>query len=771
MQRRRVLALLLLAHGLAGCAREPAPFSDQNASALVRILAGAIGSRPIGTPANARARAYIIDQLRIFGFEVRVQEADARAGSAGLTARVSNIIAVRAGRRPEAIGLLAHYDSVSDSPGAADDALGVAISLEAARVLAARTDRNWSLMVLLTDGEEAGLMGARALMTDREVTSRLQTYINIEAIGSAGQGVLFETGPGNGWLLRPWARQAPHPRGASFGIEVYRRLPNDTDFSILKRHEIPGLNLAAIEDSYAYHTARDTPDRLSPAVVRRTGEQVVGLVSALDKMDITARSNTDVTYFDIGGTAGVTYGPVVFWVVAVGALLLGVLAWVKVTAAAIRRAGVLRWLLTCFWTLIGAALVVASMIGATWALRAAREVNHPWYARPDRLFVLMFIVGLAVSWSVARLGRWLPERARGLRHPLVVWSVMLPVWIVLASASVWLAPGAAFLWVLPLLVAGLLLSILPLGSETWVRVASVVVLAVVGTLWLRDTVVLLRFVVAIFGRLPMVTPVFVYAAVMTVSTLMVAPPFVAAMVTLRPLLRPALVTSLLLVAVAVSAGAAYVAPAYTYEQPLRRHVRALQEHGEGQAIWEVASVEPGLDLGSGAPTDWRPVSTAAPATIPWSRRRWPFVFRTTGPTLGAPPLGVAGFTIQPVAAGTELALTVLPREPGLAISFVLASGIAPARSTLPGVFRHGHWTATYLAPPPEGITFRASFGAVDAARLADTRILVTADGFPNGEGWQRLPGWLPQERAVWTAEATWVVVPSPVPLASTPPLR
>jgi acetylornithine deacetylase/succinyl-diaminopimelate desuccinylase-like protein len=116
MRRRSVLALLLLAHGLAGCAREPAPFSDQNASALIRILAGAIGSRPIGTPANARARAYIIGQVRIFGFDVRVQEAEARAGSAGLTARVSNIIAVRAGRRPEAIGLLAHYDSVSDSP-------------------------------------------------------------------------------------------------------------------------------------------------------------------------------------------------------------------------------------------------------------------------------------------------------------------------------------------------------------------------------------------------------------------------------------------------------------------------------------------------------------------------------------------------------------------------------------------------------------------------------------------------------------------------------
>jgi hypothetical protein len=298
-------------------------------------------------------------------------------------------------------------------------------------------------MVLLTDGEE-GLMGARALMTDREVTSRLQTYINIEAIGSAGQGVLFETGPGNGWLLRPWAHQAPHPRGASFGIEVYRRLPNDTDFSILKRHDIPGLNVAAIEDSYAYHTARDTPERLSPAVVRRTGEQVVGLVSALDKMDITARSNTDATYFDIGGTAAV--------------MRTGRVLGCRGGSPTARRPRVGEGYCGRHSAWRCAPMVVdlfldarrvlsrrASMIGATWALRAAREVYHPWYARPDRLFVLTFIVALAVSWSVARLVGWLPERARGLRHPLVVWSVMLPVWVVLASASVWLAPGAAFM--------------------------------------------------------------------------------------------------------------------------------------------------------------------------------------------------------------------------------------------------------------------------------------------------------------------------------------
>jgi len=178
--------LILAAISTAACSRPPGLFSEPNARSHVNMLAGTIGSRPIGTPANLKARNYIVDQLRLFGYDVRVQDADARRAPIGLTARVSNIIAIRPGQRSESIGLLSHYDSVPAGPGAADDGLGVAVSLEAARVLAARAYRNWSVMVLITDGEEAGLLGATALVTDREVTSRLQAYVNIEAIGSSG---------------------------------------------------------------------------------------------------------------------------------------------------------------------------------------------------------------------------------------------------------------------------------------------------------------------------------------------------------------------------------------------------------------------------------------------------------------------------------------------------------------------------------------------------------------------------------------------------------
>ena len=168
------------------------------------------GSRPIGTPANARARQYVIDQLRLFGYDVRVQELDARRPEVGYTARVSNIIAVKAGPDRNAIALISHYDSAPEAPGGSDDGLGVAVSLEAARVLAARTDRKHTLFVLVTDGEESGLMGAAGLVTDRDVMDRLNAYVNIDSTGSAGPARALRNR-----ARQRVARQAVGPIGAA----------------------------------------------------------------------------------------------------------------------------------------------------------------------------------------------------------------------------------------------------------------------------------------------------------------------------------------------------------------------------------------------------------------------------------------------------------------------------------------------------------------------------------------------------------------------------
>lgn len=722
------------------------------------MLAGTIGSRPVGSPANDRAREYVVDQLRRLGFGVRVQTADARRPELGLTVRVHNVIAVMEGPRQDAIALVSHYDSSPFAPGAADDGLGVAVSLEAARTLLAGGTLQHTLAVIVTDGEEAGLMGAAAFNTD-PFAQRLGAFVNVEAVGNDGPSLLFEAGPGNGWMVDAWARSAPRPRGGSFVTEVYERIPNDTDFSILKRLGVPGLNFAAIGDGYAYHTARDTADRLSIETLSHTGHTVVRTIEALDRMDITRRTLDQPAYADVLGRTAFVIGPGLNALLTGMALLLGVLAWGRTVRASVTSVGAGRLLLTAVWSVAGALVVLAAMIGAAWLLRASREVYHPWYARPERLFVLTALLGALAGWGVTRLGAWLPHGARGTRHPTLAWALALPVWLVLAGVLGYAAPAAAYLMTIPLLTAAVLLMVTPSGRAVPLRAASLVSFAVNATLWGWILLQLLDFAVGHFGRMPLITPVWVFGALMFVGAIVLAPPAIATLIG-RPLRRPGLATALLLVLVASAAGWAYLAPAYTPEQPLRRVAWYVQDSDRTEATWQVASIEPGLDLAANAPFDWTPAIDAPPAAIPLPPRRHPFVFRATAPADAAVPAHVmigrrrAGDTI-------EFTVAVTPSEPGLSATFVMPEALTPARPNLPGIIRRGRWMARFGAVPPEGTAFRAAIPASDEARLGEIRVLVSSPRLPGGTGWQGLPGWLPQERTVWSSEAAYVVRPLP----------
>jgi hypothetical protein len=154
-------------------------------------------------------------------------------------------------------------------------------------------------------------------------------------------------------------------------------------------------------------------------------------------------------------------------------------------------------------------------------------------------------------------------------------------------------------------------------------------------------------------------------------------------------------------------------------------------------------------------------------SVPWGVLPHPFVFRATAPSLGPAPMTIGALSADPVAAGTELSVTVIPKRPGLAITFILPAGLEPARSSLPGIDRRGRWTATYIAPPAEGIVFRASFGKIAPPALRDLRIAATVQG---GRDWPP-PAWLVEARTAWTVDATWIVAPFDLPIAPVPPLR
>jgi hypothetical protein len=762
----------LCAASLAGCAARPTAFSHQNARTHVNQLAGAIGSRPAGSEGNRRAREYLVDQLRFFGYTVRVQESQAQRADLGMSAHVFNIIGIIPGARPEALGLVAHYDSRATTPGAGDDALGVAVALECARLLAARPARQHAVMVLLTDAEEDGLMGAAALVRDPEVRARLRAYINLDAVGADGPVPLFQTGPANGWLVGAWARAGAARRGGSYQVEIYKRLPSDTDFSVLARAGIPGLNFAAVGDGYAYHTPRDTPDRLTTRAIAEMGTTALSTAESLDRADLAQRSGQQAVYFDLGGVRALVLRSSFSRALSVLAIVLATMALVRttrVTAGAGGAGGVVR---TFAWAVVGVLLVTAALLGVTALLRESREVYHPWYAHPWRLWVLLVLTLFVTVEILLRAGERLPPGWRAVRHPSAVWMVTLVCWLAMAVAAEGLAPAAAYLWSLPLIVLALVTLAAPAADRSAAGVSAVLVLAVSGVLWLPEGREMLRFGVPMFGRLPILTPVAVYPGAVLLIAAMVAPAVLAADMASVPPLPDAqvtpgrrrlriLLTPALLVALSMAFAACYLAEAYTFDRPLQRAVQYVADHATGRAVWEVAGVEPGLDvdLSRGAPGGWVPATGPLLAGVRATALPHPFAFRAPGAVQPAPIQATVRSAAGPGSA-IQVEVAVTAARSGLTLLFLAPPGVVPARSSLPGVVRDGAWVASFAAAPAGTTVLSATLPASAATRLGEMRVGAVDRRLPGGQGWLGQPPWLASARTVWHARSLHLVVPA-----------
>jgi hypothetical protein len=776
----RFATLALLVGTLAGCARQSeVPFRVDNARAHIDRLTNA-GPRPTGSAANREARAYLVDQLKLYGFDVRTQTVDASRPEYGRTMRVTNIVAMRPGARHEALALVAHYDSVPGAPGAMDDGIGTAVALEAGRILAgAQPPLRHTLVVLLTDGEEFGLMGAVGAMGDPELRARLKGYVNLESTGSTGPAILFESGPGNEPQIRAWAHAAPRPHGSSYALEIYKRLPNDTDFSVLKAAGIPGLNMAPVGNSHDYHTSRDTADRVASDTLLQMGESAVTTLRAMDALDRQA-GDRDVRFASVLDRTVIVLADWQGRLLAIVAIGLGVFAWIRMVRHLAARDAI-RFIATGLWGLLALAAAIGAMVGASWLLVASSAVHHPWYASPMRACALFVAAGALGPWLLTRAAWLAPERVRYLREPASVWALVLPAWCLVAGFFEWTAPLASPLWVVSLAIAGAALAVIPPGRTGLMRAASTLILAVTVALFLRDGLMLFDFMVAVLGRLPIVTPVWVLPLFVAFVGLMIAPPVAAATIGFVEGRRGhGMAGGVLAAAFALSLGLAYLAPPYTADRPARRSVVYVSDAISGQAWWEVAGNEPGLDLTHSAAeaARWQAVDRGSriPASVAVGAASGAFRFRRSGDRTPAPARVVARVVPAADAAGlVDYEVAISPERDGLGATLHLPPGVVPVRATPAGTQPNDRWHATYLAIPPEGITFRARVPAAASASLTSAVVVIGSWALPgtetSGTATRRLLPWLPQERTDWISYAQWVVAPESAVEPPLPPVE
>ena len=458
----------------------PAQFSA--ARALSRISEFASQPHPTGSKANEKVRAYLVATLRGLGAEVQVEETTGRRIYRRFVRqkRVQNIVARLPGTdNHRAVMLVAHYDSVPAGPGAADDGAGVSTILEVVRAVQAGPALQNDLLILLTDGEEAGLLGAAGFVAAHpDLSRRVGVLLNLEARGSSGPALMFETSTGNGWLIPEFARAAPYPLASSLMYAAYQLMPNDTDLTELRKTGVGAFNFAFTETDRNYHSPDDTVANLDPRSVQHMGANVLALVGHFGALPLAEVQAPDCVYFNWIGQRLIFYPNWVAWIVAVATLVLLFFAFLGGGREARPRLSFAS--LGAFFVLL---LFVSLGMLLAWA--ALRPLVGHSLGRGDTLGNLLLFAGLlGLGFLIGGLTlRCLNARLGALNLA----AGMLLVIALVAIVVLCLLPGASYVLQWPaLLGAGSLLLARraggPAGRAGWGMLCAVPVLLLLAPL-------------------------------------------------------------------------------------------------------------------------------------------------------------------------------------------------------------------------------------------------------------------------------------------------
>jgi MFS family permease len=431
---------------------EPTSFSAERA--MRHVEAVATGTRFAGSPNHARTRRYIQAELQALGLRPQLQQTavvnrfsedvDPEAGT------VTNIIARIPGTASSgAIALNAHYDGGPGGPAASDCGSCVATLLETARAVRAGAPLRNDVLLVFSDAEENGDLGAAAFAGQSPLIRDVDVVLNWETAGSHGPSMLL--GSNSSWLVKQVLAGAPQARTYSVLPSLFRGLfgPQqlNTDTQEYMDRGVAGVQFLYLRGTTDYHTVLDNTQRLGRGGLQMHGDYAIGLVRRLGGAELTRRTGDRSTYFNITGGVIVQYGPAV-------AILLALIAaglFVAALAAGLRRRRLtVRGLLGGVLAFPLVTLVATLVTFFAWlVLKAAVPDLHVFSLGSDQnAFFVFGLVALAVA-VFAALYQPLLRRAHtdNLALGALAW------WVVLAMAFALAAPSAAYLWTWPTLGA------------------------------------------------------------------------------------------------------------------------------------------------------------------------------------------------------------------------------------------------------------------------------------------------------------------------------
>ncbi|CAM3826380.1 M28 family peptidase [Litorimonas haliclonae] len=395
---------------------------------------------PVDSDANDEVRERLVAEITDLGFEPIIRDdfiCKPYPNSASC-ARVQNVMFWLNEPGPEAVMIASHYDSVPAGPGASDDGIGVAASLEIASVLKGR-DLAKPVLVLMTDGEETGLIGAHSFVKKDPFASLIGSVVSMEARGVRGPVAMFQTGTPNQRDIQALKTDIRKPLTSSLAAAVYDIMPSDTDVTEFLPLEPDVANYAVGEGVAFYHTPGDNLANLDKRSLFHMGANGLSAVEAYLETPMDD-SEGQWLYTDIFGFFILSM-PLI---VGMGLVAFGLLGAIVMFVKSDRDGGVRAFFFPPAALLLGAGLAIAlTFVVASIRPEASFAFAQPWVLRAAQSAAGLLGAFLAL--------KFMARNVSGLRLASAGW-----VWFALFGGlmSVYL-PGGLILFAPPLALIAL----------------------------------------------------------------------------------------------------------------------------------------------------------------------------------------------------------------------------------------------------------------------------------------------------------------------------
>jgi aminopeptidase S len=257
----------------------------------IQTLAVDIGPREATSRRYARAADWVERRFAALGYQVRRERVRVPAGNSwgvpvGAGATVNLIAEPRSfDRRAEHVVVGAHLDTVPQAPGAEDNASGVAVLLELAR-LAAATPPDVPVRFIAFGAEEPRGPGdalhhfgsqQHVAGLSRAERDAIAGMLSLDRVGVRADAVPVCRGGPDGTRLRTAVRRA----GTRVDIATQACENRTSDHWSYEKVGVPAVRLGSVPYA-AYHSRRDLPEVVSRNQLDRVGRLAWSWLSGPD---------------------------------------------------------------------------------------------------------------------------------------------------------------------------------------------------------------------------------------------------------------------------------------------------------------------------------------------------------------------------------------------------------------------------------------------------------------------------------------------------------